>query len=440
MAAQKVNPFYIAANQNINDDDDDDLDRQDDNNVDLDDLLEDGDGVQSSRVPTVFSQPRRRPPSSSSSSSSGCSRSGLAFLIVLVLVIVLTRDWSGGSTANGLLPHNGNKDPKVVVLAERNTGGNWLVEQLGPCFPNLIVTESLQRAGYLFQDLTKYQDKTWVVVVVRDPYEWVLSMRDHPLHAPDHTALSLADFVTKKWTTENIKDEDTQLKGETGQVCQEYFTYQQVVPCVERVNTNENPVYELKRDGSAEPYDSILDLRADKITNFLNEVGPNVENHTLVRYEDLVQGVDGKKGMEQVIWQIEQWTGETASCEAAWLDSDGTDPKTLQKDDYDAVNQHAHWDVETSIGYSQHYLDPVTPVPAAPKKNKGKGKDKDKDKKNAAPKKTVAPKTAAPKKTAAPVTAAPKTATPKKTAAPVTAAPKKTAVPVTAAPKKTEGT
>ena len=225
MAAQKVNPFYIAANQNINDDDDDDLDRQDDNNVDLDDLLEDGDGVQSSRVPTVFSQPRRRPPSSSSSSSSGCSRSGLAFLIVLVLVIVLTRDWSGGSTANGLLPHNGNKDPKVVVLAERNTGGNWLVEQLGPCFPNLIVTESLQRAGYLFQDLTKYQDKTWVVVVVRDPYEWVLSMRDHPLHAPDHTALSLADFVTKKWTTENIKDEDTQLKGETGQVCQEYFTY-----------------------------------------------------------------------------------------------------------------------------------------------------------------------------------------------------------------------
>ncbi|KAL3782924.1 hypothetical protein HJC23_004903 [Cyclotella cryptica] len=133
------------------------------------------------------------------------------------------------------------------------------------------------------------------------------------------------------------------------------FPFEGVIPCSEldrnmyngtRNGRKVGVTYELNQDGSGRPYDSILQLRSDKIKNFLN-VSEYDAVHAFfpVQFEFLVT-----RGTSELINELENVTGYKAKCKRA-------DPQQLKERKYKEsfinwVNEHLDWNTEKLIGYS----------------------------------------------------------------------------------------
>jgi hypothetical protein len=154
------------------------------------------------------------------------------------------------------------------------------------------------------------------------------------------------EFVSKPWAMKNRSLKDYQILEEMKQdpthqksfPCRSGLKFHEVMPCrfdpgsipkdLVRV---QNPVYELKRGGGGgggeptntnnntvvvvdEPYATILELRSDKIVNFLLEVGliPDLRGYLAVRFEDLVAN-GTRTFLEQVGQMVFGNNGETSS-------------------------------------------------------------------------------------------------------------------------------
>ena len=229
----------------------------------------------------------------------------------------------------------------------------------------------LSRYKHWFQynNPKKYPHDTLVLAQFRNPYDWLKAMEHVPHHAPAHLrTMKDADdtasdsqndwrvFLSKPWTMDRIGS-DLLLTG--NEICRENFHYRDIISCVPeplprthynhtlRYSENE-PFYEMRNDGSGTPYNNIMELRTDKIRNFLSTSQyPGVADVWILQYEFLLQ-----TGTQHLLDRISEWTGITPTCEAK--------PPQIRKQkmtrkvtpDFAAyVRKNLNWTVEKLIGY-----------------------------------------------------------------------------------------
>ena len=82
---------------------------------------------------------------------------------------------------------------EIHILGERNSGTKFVTAELQQCFPrgpNLRVHRDFVREKHWFQPINADDDHRHrlIVVVVRDPVEWMAAMRQSPYHSPAHVA------------------------------------------------------------------------------------------------------------------------------------------------------------------------------------------------------------------------------------------------------------
>lgn len=249
------------------------------------------------------------------------------------------------------------KDIKVVALiGERNSGTNWMSGELNGCFgKELKIHRTLTRFKHWFQyDDGKDHPETLVIALFRDPYHWVLGMKDKPHHAPLHASLEWKEFVTKTWTMPR-EGFDLMVTDEKNRICSEHFRYHELRSCIhhtmplkyfpDRKFSEQYPMYEMRNDGSGVPFSNILEMRAAKIRDFLSYDSYSYVRKVIpVRYEEIVSG-----GTAPLITEIENLTGVKAQCTPAPPQHRETRP--IDKDYLQHMNANVDWDAEALIGY-----------------------------------------------------------------------------------------
>ena len=166
-------------------------------------------------------------------------------------------------------------------------------------------------------------------------------------------------FLTKPWTMKRVGSD--LWKNRTDQtICQQHFLYRDIVSCdIEPLPhsayegrtirySEHQPFYELRNDGSGLPYENIMEMRSDKIRNFLSVIDfEGVADVWTVQYEFLVH-----KGTQHLIDRIAEWTGVEANCQAK--PPQNRQPKKSRRiapDFARHIRKHLNWTVEEMIGY-----------------------------------------------------------------------------------------
>jgi hypothetical protein len=164
-------------------------------------------------------------------------------------------------------------------------------------------------------------------------------------------------FLTKEWTTERV-GLDLEMKGD--EICTEDFHYKDIVSCsLEPLPesyynwtirySEHQPFYEMRNDGSGIPYANIMEMRTDKIRNFLGVHDyAGVADVWVLQYEYLVA-----TGTKHLIDRIEEWTGVKAQCKTK--EPQLRKPKLsrmISPDFSKFVRENINWTVEELIGYS----------------------------------------------------------------------------------------
>ena len=239
---------------------------------------------------------------------------------------------------------------QLILLGERHSGLHWLNDTIQKCFPtNLTVTTTLYRPGTFFQDDPHTTAPKIIIPIFVNVYDWIIALMDTPIYAPDHANLDWHQFTNRTWSTTPSHD-----LGITK--CQFNFHPNQVEPCLVQ---NDGAAYEYKDNGA--PFDNILELRAAKISNFVNETATyqGVKKVIPVQYESLVEADDtGTPGVIHILRQIKAVTGQDWKCHV--LNSDTAVPyfapafgnhDTMDKDFIQWLNQHVEWTTENLVGY-----------------------------------------------------------------------------------------
>lgn len=217
------------------------------------------------------------------------------------------------------------------------------------------VKPQLSRWKHWFQYDSSDIHNVLVVAQFRNPYDWVESMRLKPYHSPNHIKLDWQDFVTRPWTMP-LPPSPHNISTINTTTCLQGFTPAEIVPCPDIRDFRDPrghpmpPRYELRRDLSGSPYDSIVDLRRDKIHNFFE-----VQNYTgvsdwmMVRYEDAVL-----QGTSELLKDIEERLGIEARCEPLLpQEPKASNDRELQNDFIQWMNEHVDWEAEQMVGYSK---------------------------------------------------------------------------------------
>lgn len=275
---------------------------------------------------------------------------------------------------------------QIILLGERHGGTNWITDHLTECFGgDLKVSNHYTRFKHWFQDedVSNVPENSAVVVAMfRDPYDWVEAMRIEPHHALDHIdmpprsynltgfwrnmgkALQWEEFVTKSWIG-NIKHGGpmdaniTKTGGRRSAKCMEGYSFVNIAPCSQQDSRFLGGLgdykYELHRDGSGRAYDSIVNLRRDKIINHLSVARfSGTRAFFPYRFEDL--NTNGTAGL---LKNLEEATGLKAKCTASMGKMQHrrlgykkiTKHKELPGDYVKWMNRFVDWDVENRIGY-----------------------------------------------------------------------------------------
>jgi hypothetical protein len=224
----------------------------------------------------------------------------------------------------------------------------------------------LKKEGSTFR-----KDATLVVSQWRNPCDWVESMRLKNHHAPMHFRMKRwHDYVTTPWTMPRLPhDLELVSKNKDATVdnmdipCQEHFTYKELNSCLLKPMidppfkarprdgmSGHEPFYELMRDGSGRGYSSVVDMRRDKILNFLSIAHwPWIGEYIHTKYEDLL-----RHGTAGLVDEISQLTSITPKCDPfPPASSKRAKPRPLPDDFVQWMNQHVDWEVERLIGYDQ---------------------------------------------------------------------------------------
>lgn len=245
------------------------------------------------------------------------------------------------------------RNQKLYLIGERHSGTRWVYHHLSECFnKSVAVSEKLARWKHWFQYEIDFDvaDDVYVIAMFRNPYEWVEMMRRVPHHSPLHNNLQWKEFVTTPWTMPRF-GRDLNIVNHTNssgsdRICEQAFYYNQVVPCLDNSPVGEmHPLYE-HDPVSGRPYRSILDLRRDKILNFVSiEHYDGVVFFDTWKYEDVVE-----QGSAQLVKQLEEVMGVTATCQPRAVEV--SKKPQLDLDYLEWMKQHVDWDTsEAMIGY-----------------------------------------------------------------------------------------
>jgi hypothetical protein len=241
------------------------------------------------------------------------------------------------------------------------------------------VTYGFSRPGKFFQSPTADAPNTLVVAIFINPYDWVEQMRQNPINAPAHVNMQWSDFVSAPWerTRSHL---DSVVLDTSVERCSFGFSFHEIIPCHTQRDTDsaDFPLYELRHPSTGgfdatidRAYSNLLDLRADKIQNFLSTARyPGVVHLIKLRYEDLVWDsasyTDDASyltlpfpGIAGLLESIRDHTTLTPDVSAGWiLDENGffkAEPLNVGMDlDKDYVNwmeKHINWNVEALVGY-----------------------------------------------------------------------------------------
>jgi hypothetical protein len=261
---------------------------------------------------------------------------------------------------------------QISILGERNSGTRWTYDHISECFNHsLIVKKELTRYKHWFQndDPSRYPHDTLVLAQFRNPYEWLKAMEHVPHHSPAHlrtdentnTSERSAGndwqvFLTKAWTMPRV-GLDLELFG--NETCQEHFAYKDIVSCTveplpkshygHKLRYSENqPFYEMRNDGSGIPYDNILEMRTDKIRNFLSVADfEGVSDAWVLQYEHLV-----KQGTTKLVERVAEVTGIEPNCKPKPPQIRKPKQSRFISADMAAhIRNHLNWTVENMIGY-----------------------------------------------------------------------------------------
>lgn len=287
-------------------------------------------------------------------------------LFTLLCLCIYNASWvwiekiPSGTEQVVLFPNNSTVDDPVTsirLLGERNTGTNWITAVLAECFPDVDSAPRLIRWKHWFQedDLRNDHPRTLVIAMFRNPYEWVAAMRDKPHHAPSHYRKKWRDFVTTPWTFPRPLS-DLAFANMTGPVCHENFLYRDIIACQRkppelakiRGYSGKKPQYEMRHDGSGEPYNNILELRTAKIHNFLGvKSWPWVSDVLVIQYEQLLT-----EGTAFLVGELEKATGLTATCKPQPPQPERA-KRQMDQEFVDYLTEHIDWEAEKLIGYKE---------------------------------------------------------------------------------------
>ena len=304
----------------------------------------------------------------------------------LIIIIIGTIAKGAGSE----YPHNGNDKPVIAVLGQHHSGVHWMESHLTQCFPDITIETTLHRESYLFQNPSEFHDKTWVVVMVRNVYDWVQLFAEEPNTAPNHKDLTDIEFINKAWTEDRPDGDAEGVDWTSGDSCQHDFEYTDVMPCNEQAG-GEEATYEMKQDGSGEPFKSVLDMRAAKLQNFVKEIENRVEGILVVHFEKLEETDEDEVPLfkSAVLDQVEKWVGTGPSCDLILSEFVIAPDEPENRDGHsglapafiEAINAKTNWTVEALVGYEMRKVDPdsnndsdnnedtlapVTPAPTTP--------------------------------------------------------------------------
>mmetsp|Transcript_36200 Transcript_36200/g.76082 ORF Transcript_36200/g.76082 Transcript_36200/m.76082 type:complete len:378 (+) Transcript_36200:230-1363(+) len=259
----------------------------------------------------------------------------------------------------------------ISLLGERNSGTRWIYGHLGLCFNHTIpVMRSLSRYKHWFQydDASRIPPHTLSIAMFRDPMTWTWAMKAVPHHASVHVDLPWEEFVAKEWTMERMhKDEawreyQSKLNNGTRRICQENFHYNEIVSCLTRPYpegywgphrkhrfSQHQPFYEMKlNDPNGRPYGNILEMRADKIRNFMESATySNVEGFWHYQYEILL-----KQGTRELVEKIERATGvkrHPSKCKI--YEPQNRRKRMMDPEFIDYMSDHVDWKAEALVGY-----------------------------------------------------------------------------------------
>lgn len=226
------------------------------------------------------------------------------------------------------------------------------------CFNHTLRVELfLTRYKHWFQDpklkIHPLKRETLVIAQFRNPYDWLEAMRDRPHHAPNHLDVEWQEFLTTPWNMERIGSDLNITSNKT--LCRHGFLFNQINSCAKAPlprETYENfrmsrhqPFYELKQDGSGEPFESIIDMRAAKIKNLLETKNyPRVADTWPVHYEYLLG-----KGTKEMLDKIAAVTGVPYKCDPYPVQQ--RRKRELPQEYMDYVSKHVDWETEGLIGY-----------------------------------------------------------------------------------------
>jgi hypothetical protein len=275
----------------------------------------------------------------------------------------------------------------ISIIGERNSGTKFIMRELQECFPrkkfHVRTHRDFIRAKHFFQPVRESRDYNFqnniLIAVFRDPIEWTAAMIEKPYHSPNHVAgfdnvttaiipLPWQDFVSRRWKmsrSDSDFDMDLIKSGRveetfSRQICKQQFTLPEVVPCrydntstlvpEERLRGYE-PIYELRRDGTGRSFENILELRSEKIFNFLVELPLLVKlgGFSAVRYEDLLR--NGTQSFLEQIGRIMGIDELPASCKPTPPQPQRLGARKIPDGLKEWVNQHVDVERERLLGY-----------------------------------------------------------------------------------------
>jgi hypothetical protein len=266
------------------------------------------------------------------------------------------------------------------------------------------VNNDYTRFKHWFQEDTLETENSAVVVAMfRDPMDWVEAMRYEPHHAHDHLhfhnksyvkpvvrrelteddkswyriadRMQWREFVTKPWVGRRGPNDMKLAQSQAGiesAVCIDNYRFVDAAPC----SIEDSPFlkglgeykYEYKNDGSERGFNSILDLRRDKIMNHLSMATFRGTRAFLpYRFEELREN-----GTAALLREVEEATGLHAKCDAIYgkvKDAQGhvipapsvrhrllraktvSSKRELSADYIEYMNRFVDWKVERLIGY-----------------------------------------------------------------------------------------
>lgn len=236
----------------------------------------------------------------------------------------------------------------IQIFGERNSGTNYLKSLLADNILEDIEIGSKfgWKHGFTNRKLISQEDTSNILflLITKQPYAWITSMRRKPHHAPQLYFKSLSDFIRSEW------------------VCYKGREYQ-----VRAKRLKENPVRqeeEMLQERNPKTRNRITNVI--ELRNLKNEfhlaLRQNVENFFHIKYEELL------KDAAQVVAQLADrydfqvrsefrdsslYHGKSMNEQFARSDYYIKEEfmKEISKEDLEFINSQIDWNLEAKLGY-----------------------------------------------------------------------------------------